>query len=226
MPLRILAVADEASSLLYEYLDPTQWTGIDFIVSCGDLHPGYLDFLATTLGKPLFYVRGNHDGGYSREQYEVGQDLHGGIVTYRGIRMAGFEGCRRYNHGNPQYTDREMSRVVARTRFSTLRRGVPDLVVTHAPPAGVQDGQDPCHRGFKAFNTLIEAWKPTYWLHGHTHAYEHGESVTVVGATTVINAYPYRVLEIPGRVPEMHTEPLSGCVPAGPPGREQSQSTS
>jgi predicted phosphodiesterase len=201
MSLSVLAVADEVSPLLYDHLDPPRWHGIDCIVSCGDLPPDYLDFLGTKLGAPVFYVRGNHDGAYPKSDYEVGQDLHGRIVEYRAIRMAGFEGSRRYNHGSPQYTDREMGRFVRRERFAAFRGGAPDLVVTHAPPAGLHDGQDVCHRGFESFNRLIEVWKPAFFIHGHSHAYDRKPRVTVVGRTTIINVFPYHRFEVPLRVP-------------------------
>jgi predicted phosphodiesterase len=211
MPVRILAVADEVSPVLSDYLDPSKWKEIDLIVSCGDLPPDYLDFLATGLGKPVFFVRGNHDGAYPPQDYAVGQNLHRRIVNYRGLRIAGFEGCRRYNHGEPQYTEREMNGFIRRLRIASIRRGAPDLVVTHAPPLGIHDGDDPCHRGFAGFNTLIEAWKPAYFVHGHTHAYERGERVTVVGTTTVVNAYPFHVFEIGLPVEDAHPDTGTGA---------------
>jgi uncharacterized protein len=197
MSLSVLAVADEVSPVLYDHLNPQRWQGIDCIISCGDLPPDYLDFLGTKLGAPVFYVRGNHDGAYAAADYDVGQNLHARIVEYRGIRMAGFEGCRRYNHGEPQYTEREMRRIVWRERLAAIRRGIPDIVVSHAPPAGIQDGADVCHQGFESFNRLIQVWKPAFFIHGHTHAYDRKPSVTVVGRTTIVNAFPYYRFEMP-----------------------------
>jgi predicted phosphodiesterase len=213
--LSVLAVADDVSPLLYDHLDPRRWQGIDCIVSCGDLPPDYLDFLGTMLGAPVFYVRGNHDGAYPESDYDVGQDLHGRIVEYRGVRMAGFEGCRRYNHGCPQYTEREMRGFVRRERIAAFRRGAPDLVVSHAPPARIHDGEDLCHRGFESFNRLIEVWKPAFFIHGHTHAYDRKPTVTVVGCTTIINAFPYYRFEVPERVPESRQLQAPRTVPSG-----------
>lgn len=201
MPLSVLAVADEVSPILFDHFDRQRWQGIDCIVSCGDLPPDYLDFLGTRLGAPVFFVRGNHDGAYPKSDYAVGQNLHGRIVEYRAVYMAGFEGCRRYNHGEPQYTEREMRRFVRRERFAAFRHGAPDLMVTHAPPAGIHDGEDECHRGFGCFTRLIDLWKPAFLIHGHAHAYDRKPAITVVGRTTVINAYPYYRFEVPERVP-------------------------
>lgn len=202
MALSVLAVADEVSPVLYDHLDPRRWTGVDCIVSCGDLAPDYLDFLATRLGVPVFYVRGNHDGAYEEADYDVGQNLHRKIVEFQGVRIAGFEGCKRYNHAFPQYTEREMSRFVLQERLAAFRRGAPDLVVTHAPPAGIHDGTDLCHQGFESFNRLITAWKPAFFIHGHTHAYDRKPTITVDGSTTVINVFPYYRFEVPVPAPE------------------------
>jgi predicted phosphodiesterase len=215
MPLSVLAVADEVSPVLYDHLDPRRWKGIDCIVSCGDLAPDYLDFLATRLGVPLFYVRGNHDGSYDESDYGIGQNLHRKIVEYRGVRIAGLEGCRRYSHSSPQYTEREMSRFVRWERVAAFRRGAPNLVVSHAPPAGIQDGEDACHQGFESFNRLIEAWTPAYFIHGHTHAYDRKPKTTVVGNTTVVNVFPYYRFEVPARVPESRQARTPCTVPSG-----------
>lgn len=215
MSLSILAVADEVCPVLYDHFDAQRWKGIDCIISCGDLSPDYLDYLGTKLGAPVFYVRGNHDGAYEDSDYCVGQDLHGRIVEYRGIRMAGFEGCMRYNHAYPQYTEREMRWFVRRERLAAFRRGAPQLVVTHAPPAGIHDGEDACHQGFQCFNRLIDAWKPTFLLHGHTHAYDRKPTTTVVGNTTVVNVFPYYRFEVPVQVPDARPTRASVRTPTG-----------
>lgn len=215
MSLSVLAVADEVCPVLYDHFDARRWRGIDCVVSCGDLPPDYLDFLATKLGVPAFYVRGNHDGAYEDSDYDVGQNLHRRIVEYRGVRIAGFEGCRRYNHASPQYTEPQMNRFVWRSRLAAFRRGAPSLVVTHAPPAGIQDGEDVCHQGFEGFNRLIEAWKPSFFIHGHTHAYDRKPTTTVVGDTTVVNVFPYYRFEVPVRVPESRQVPVPRNVSSG-----------
>jgi predicted phosphodiesterase len=214
MSLSVLAVADEVCPVLYDHFDSRRWKGIDCIVSCGDLAPDYLDFLATRLGVPVFYVRGNHDGAYDESDYDVGQNLHRKIIEYRDVRMAGFEGCRRYNHSFPQYTERQMSWFVRRERVAAFRRGAPDLVVSHAPPAGIHDGDDVCHQGFESFNRLIEAWKPTFFIHGHTHAYDRKPTTTVVGGTTVINVFPYHRFEVPVPLSESRQVPAPRHLPS------------
>ena len=68
--------------------------------------------------------------------------------------LAGVEGCLKYNDGPFQYTQAEMwARVfllIPGLLRNHLRRGrYLDVFVTHAPPAGIHDGDDLPHRGIR-----------------------------------------------------------------------------
>jgi Icc-related predicted phosphoesterase len=77
-----------------------------------------------------------------------------------------------------------------------LKRNV-NIIVTHAPPYKIHDQEDVCHRGFKIFVKLIEKYRPTLFLHGHIHTYNTGrKDITVIGGTSVMNCYGYRVIAI------------------------------
>lgn len=197
----ILAVADEISPLLYEHFDPARWRHVDVVVSCGDLPPGYLDFLCSMLNVPVLYVRGNHDAAFRPEEYNGSINLHGRIVECAGLRFAGFEGSHRYSEGACQQSQAQMRRAVERARLRSLVSGRPDIMVTHAPPAGCHDAADQCHRGFAAFRSAITAWNPRYLLHGHMHAYAGPQRPATIGSTAVMNAYPYLEVQVP--VPEV-----------------------
>ena len=45
--MKIMVLADKESPWLWDYFDKSKLEGIDLILSCGDLHPQYLSFLAT-----------------------------------------------------------------------------------------------------------------------------------------------------------------------------------
>ena len=60
--MKILAISDTESKALWDYFDKSRLEGIDVILSCGDLDPRYLSFLATFFSGPVLYVHGNHDG--------------------------------------------------------------------------------------------------------------------------------------------------------------------
>jgi Icc-related predicted phosphoesterase len=103
----------------------------------------------------------------------------------------------RYNVGPNQYTEREMNRRVnALVTRARLRGCSVDLVLTHAPPLGVGDGEDPCHRGFAGFHRLVERLAPRYLIHGHIHPYGQTQPDRTMGGTTVVNAIPHRLLEL------------------------------
>jgi Icc-related predicted phosphoesterase len=139
-------------------------------------------------------------------------DIDGRIVTVKGVRIAGFEGCFRYNQGECQYTERQMALRVWRSRLRASHCGAPDIVVTHAPPSGCHEGDDVCHRGFQSFRTAIAAWEPAVFVHGHTHAYNGPQREEVVGSTRVINAFPHGMFEVPlpsdVRARERETRPV------------------
>jgi uncharacterized protein len=213
--LTVLALADEISPGLYDHFQPDRWRHVDLVLSSGDLPPEYLDFIASQLNVPLVYVRGNHDGQYDSSRYDGFLNAHARVVNIRGIRIAGFEGCRRYNEGLCQYTELEMRRIVRRTGLRTVLRGRPQIILAHAPPAGCHDGTDPAHRGFDCFVEAIDNWLPAFFVHGHTHNYYGKENVTIRGSTTVINAFPYRVFKV--NVPEPSTERDQASPANGPP---------
>jgi len=74
-----------------------------------------------------------------------------------------------------------------------------DILITHAPPFGIHDGKDLCHTGFRAFLTFMDRYKTQYLIHGHSHVYNRMQPATTqYRDTVVVNAHPYRILEIPG----------------------------
>ena len=71
--------------------------------------------------------------------------------------------------------------------------------MTHAPPAGVGDGEDIAHRGFEVLRPFLDKYRPKYLLHGHVHL-SYGADQTRVrqyGSTQVINGCQRYVLEVP-----------------------------
>ncbi len=193
--MKILAVSDVESPMLAA--ETKRLSGIDLIISCGDLNESYLSYLTTVYGAPLFFVRGNHDLAIT-PQVIIGENLHQRQVRYKGISLMGFEGSLAYTANAVQYSEFDMSWMVRSARFKALFLGRPDIIVTHAPPRGIHEGEDFCHRGFGAFTKLIERCHPKYFLHGHTHLnYQRNlPRVTIVGSTKVINVFGYYVFEI------------------------------
>ena len=199
--MRILAISDEECAAFWDYYTPGKLKEYDLILSSGDLKASYLSFIVTVAHAPVLYVHGNHDTGYDLYPPEGCDCIDDQIVVYNGIRILGLGGCVRYHPGKYQYTEAQMRRRIARLRYRLWRLGGVDLVVTHAPPYGVGDAEDPAHRGFRALLELVEKYQPQYLIHGHVHL-TYGTDRTRVrhlGSTQVINASERYVLDLPDR---------------------------
>lgn len=201
--MNILAVADTECQALWDFYRPGKLDDYDLIISCGDLKSSYLSFLVTMAHCPVLYVRGNHDRGYAAEPPEGCDCIEDALVTFNGVRILGLGGCKRYNCGSDQYTEKEMRRRIGRLRWKLRRLGGVDIVVTHAAPEGLGDAEDPAHWGFAALKELLDTYHPAYLIHGHVHmSYGHDiPRVIQYGDTKIINAYERYTLA----VPEGHT---------------------
>lgn len=167
--MRILVLADEESKYLWDYFEKSKLEGIDLIISCGDLKPQYLSFIATYAKVPVLYVHGNHDAVYNDTPPEGCTCIEDDIYVYQGIRILGLGGSKCYNYGAYQYTEREMKGRVLRLWFKLRRHKGFDILVTHAPAYQFNDGEDLPHSGFQVFRDLLDKYKPKYFLHGHVH---------------------------------------------------------
>ena len=106
--MKILAIADEESKYLWDYFEKSKLEGIDLIISCGDLDPRYLSFLATFTSAPVLYVHGNHDDKYERIPPDGCICIDDKIYVHEGVRIMGLGGSMRYKPGQYQYTERQM----------------------------------------------------------------------------------------------------------------------
>jgi uncharacterized protein len=208
-PINILSVSDEIVPTIYHTSARERFKHVDLVLGCGDLPPSYLEFIVSTLDVPCFYVPGNHDG--EPEHTEYGKTLSrppgctcidGRVVRHDGLVLAGLGGSIWYNGGPYQYSQRVMTArvyaLVPRIAWYKRKNGYGlDILITHSPPAGVNDGKG-AHAGFTALRWLIERFPPRYHLHGHIHHnYRMNPHVeTTVGSTVVINTSGYRLLTI------------------------------
>ncbi len=176
-PIRLLAISAEPDDTLESTASRAGLGPIDLIVGAGDLEPDYLSFVADAFHAPLRYIRGNHDDGpawaHTRRVLLPEPMRDGVVVEEAGIRLVGFSGSPVYNDGEMQVTSLGMwLRVVGAWNRAQRRR--PVIVVTHAPPRGVNDDSDHAHRGFTAFRWLADRLGPPLWLHGHTALVRRG----------------------------------------------------
>lgn len=203
----VLAVGDEVSSTLEKALLSGSFPKVGLVLSCGDLPYDYLEFLVDAAQAPLLYVRGNHDRPVETEDRVIRApqgclDVDGKVVELGGLIILGLGGSPRYSpKGENQYTEREMRRrarrLYPRLWWNSRHKERPvDILLTHAPPRGVHDAEDPAHQGFDTFLSLIHRWKPKLHVHGHTPPRPSLPTETVVGATKVVHVRGFRLLEI------------------------------
>ena len=196
--MRVMAIADEESKLLWDYFDKSYLEGIDLILSCGDLKPQYLSFLASFTHVPILYVHGNHDERYDTVPPEGCICIEDQIYVHDGVRILGLGGSMRYKPGKNQYTESEMRGRVRRMWWKLRRNKGFDILLTHSPAYQLNDDNDLPHRGFEAFRNLMDKYKPAYFVHGHVHL-NYGRKfprLSVYNETQVINAYEKYIFDI------------------------------
>ena len=212
--VRIMTICDEVDARLYGAGLAERRGQFDLLLSCGDIPPYYIDYVASTLCVPVLGVHGNHDGSLARAHARGHEDdeeqhadwgmaeLHGRIVHEQGLLIGGFDGCLKYNRGSYQYTEGGMrwqiARMIPQLLMNKLRYGrYLDVLVTHAPPRHIHDQEDRPHQGFEVFRWFLKTFRPRYHLHGHIHIYDNRTNTrTLFHETEVLNAYPYRELTV------------------------------
>ncbi len=197
--MKILSVSDQvAPELSARGFDPEIIRGVELILACGDLPPEHLGFLRERIGAPLYYVRGNHDIRHPQISPPGCREIHGRLVREGPLRLLGLGGCRWYNGGPHQYHEREMAWLILRLWFRLRLAGGVDVVIAHAPPRGIHDAEDRCHRGFRCFRSLIRREQPAWFIHGHVHGRFNSlaERITIFHRTRVLNTCGYACFEV------------------------------
>jgi hypothetical protein len=214
--LKILCISDQIDPLVYSVSIKERFANIDMVLSAGDLPMDYLDFIMSTLNKPLFFVFGNHhieemkyffgnslfwDEAASEQHSWGGTHVGSNIKMDEGLIVAGLGGSMRYNRGNNQYSEFGMYLEIIKLLPGLLYHRVfhgrfLDILLTHAPPKDIHDKKDKCHQGFKAFRWFMKVFEPRYLVHGHIHLYDLSDvRVTQWERTTVVNAYSHCIID-------------------------------
>lgn len=206
--MKILAVSDQVVERIYSLTGQGHFSGVEMILGCGDLPYTYLEFLVSMLNVPMYYVPGNHDPTFNPKftntRAEGGCNLDLKLARSKGLLLAGFGGSVRYRpDGVNQYTQREAYfralQLLPGLLWNRIRYGrALDILIAHSPAEGIHDDDTVAHHGLKAINWLLRWARPRYYFHGHTHFYRQNlePSVTKLGSTTIMNIYPYKLIEI------------------------------
>lgn len=150
----------------------------DLIIALGDVN---LDALAEILpdNKPALAVLGPND---PREVPLPFRALHASGFAFRGWRIAGFSGAPKVRQETPGIY---VSEAEAQTLFASLPPC--DLLVTHAPPAGLYESGLGPDQGFEALRRYMEEKPPIY----HFYAHPQGEAAEEVGESLSVGVYHY-----------------------------------
>jgi len=221
--VKILCIADEVDPLVYSQNIRERYGDVDFVIGAGDLRLKYYGFIVSSINKPLYFVFGNHqlqhlksfskkrnsyvvEDGYTFQTRNYFGSTYIGERVVRdrktGLILTGFGGCRRYNNGENQFSERAMMMKILgripKMLYYKVRYGRwVDIVVTHAPPFGIHDKEDLCHRGFTALLWFMRIFKPRYLIHGHVHLLDMNDRrVDTYHETEVINAYSSYLLTV------------------------------
>ncbi len=203
--MKILSLSDTVITRIYSPQVRVLFRDIDLVLGCGDLPYYYLEFIASMLDVPVFFVRGNH--AEVVEYHEAGPrtyphgtiDLHCKGVNLDGLLLAGIEGSIRYRHGPFQYSQSDMwinvFQLVPRLLQNRILYGrYLDIFITHASPWGIHDQPDLPHHGVKAFRWLLKVFRPQLHFHGHIHIYRPCTAThTQFCKTQVINTFGYLI---------------------------------
>ena len=208
LPMKILALSDQVEERIYSLAAHGHFKDVTVILGCGDLPYAYLEYLVSILNVPMFYVPGNHDPQanprFVSTCAEGGSNLDLKFAHSKDLLIAGFGGSVRYHpDAVNQYTQfeafRRAIRLIPGLLWNRIRYGrALDILITHSPPFDIHDEKTQAHRGLKAINWILRIAKPRYHFHGHRHFYRQNlePSVTQLGPTTIMNIYPYKVIEI------------------------------
>ena len=216
--MKILCISDQIDPLVYSPYIKERFADVDLVLSAGDLPLDYLDFIVSSLNKPLLFVFGNHHtkelkhfrnvwnitfDENERERFCCGA-IHMGtkVKIERNYIIAGLGGSMRYNNGHNQFTDFQMffevTKIIPRLLWNRVLHGrFLDILLTHAPPRGIHDKNDKCHWGFKTYLWFMKVFKPKYLVHGHIHLYDLSDvRCTKWENTMVVNAYSHYVINL------------------------------
>ena len=163
----------------------------DLVVLLGDLEPAWVDGLAG-LDVPRLGVHGNHDDPGSLAALGA-EDVHLRRVDVDGVSFSGLSGSPRYSReGRFEWTQAEAAKLLGRLPAA-------DVLLTHAPPEGVNDEPgDPVHTGWTALRAWVEEHRPAWLLHGHTGVpLPPARPVHRLGPTRVVHVRGSALIDLP-----------------------------
>ncbi|SIH19313.1 putative phosphoesterase, ICC [Mycobacteroides abscessus subsp. abscessus] len=203
--MRLLALADSAHNWprneegRYDLSGLVREHQIDAMISLGDFSPVHADAMQRAQAPLTAGVRGNHCTQEYMPEHGI-VDLVGDrtraarrgtlqLPGHRNVTLLAVQGCVRYKPDTEDvlFTQEQYARDIERIPGA-------ELVITHCPPAGVNDAEDLAHSGIEALRRWMDQHRPRWLLHGHT--YQNPER-SMHGDTEVIYVNGYSVIDLP-----------------------------
>lgn len=163
--MRILLVADTAD----DWPDNIARVAgaADLVLSLGDLPAHHLARLTAGSDTPAYGVSGTHDRPEDLSSAGFADLAAGGIAAWNDLgpmTVLGVSGsvASTRDRAHRQWTQEQYAEVLADMPPA-------DWVVTHCPPQGCIDHDDPAHIGIDALTEYVVRHRPQYLFHGHTH---------------------------------------------------------
>ncbi len=195
--MRLLGLTDIHGSIGASILETA--STVDCILAAGDItHFGgreeaaaVLDALRST-GKQILLVPGNCDTPEAIEYFDdLGINLHGRIVRFGGMAIAGIGGALPGPMATPNvFSDDEFQTMLAGMEEG-IESGEPVIFVSHQPPR--QTRLDRVmgfrHVGSQAIRDWLERTNPLLCLCGHIH---EAAGIDRLGGTLLVNPGPLR----------------------------------
>ena len=111
------------------------------------------------------------------------------LPGHRALSTLAVQGCVRYK---PDVDDVLFTQAEYAAAIDSL--GPAELVITHCPPAGVNDAEDAAHMGIDALRRWVDRHRPRWLIHGHT--YDNPE-VSRHGDTDVHYVHGHALITLP-----------------------------
>jgi Icc-related predicted phosphoesterase len=165
----------------------------DAVIIAGDVtqrgrYEDARDVLAPLVSRKLriFAVPGNMDG----EGGELGIDIHGRGVAFKGIGIQGLGGSNHTPFGTPFELDSEEAEALLRSGQADIALLPYKILVSHAPPKGTKTDLRSLglHVGSNEVRSFILEAQPDLCICGHIHE-STGEDT--LGRTLCVNIGPY-----------------------------------
>jgi len=155
--MRVLLVADTTDN--WPDTIATVARAADLVLSLGGLQASDLARLTENTDTPSYGVYGDHGVPGSLEAAGFADLSGGGIAAWTDLgpmTVLGVSGCAQHQWNPEQYAEALDEMPAA------------DWVVTHCPPRGCNDQEDPAQSGIDALTEYVVRHKPKYLFHGHT----------------------------------------------------------